>query len=93
MQDVRLFLHGESPFRFPTGIMARLLLESNRNFELSFDYKIQKSCRETAGTLFIEGGVVYFSNEESRPVFRNPVHLEGVWLRLGDLSFTERIDP
>jgi hypothetical protein len=33
--------------------MARLLLESNRNFELSFDYKIQKSCRETAGTLFI----------------------------------------
>ena len=30
LQDVRLFLHRESTFRFPTGIMARFLLESNR---------------------------------------------------------------
>jgi hypothetical protein len=32
LQDVRLFLHGESTFRFPTGIMACFLLESNRTF-------------------------------------------------------------
>jgi hypothetical protein len=32
LQDVWLFLHGESTFRFPTGTIARLLLESNRNF-------------------------------------------------------------
>jgi hypothetical protein len=37
--------------------MTRLLLESNRKFGVSFDYKIQKSCRETAGTLFIADGV------------------------------------
>jgi hypothetical protein len=32
LQDVRLFLHGESTFRFPTGIMTYFLLESNRTF-------------------------------------------------------------
>src|SRR6266478_7262066 len=58
LQDVRLFLHGESTFRFPTGIMACFLLESNRRFLTFFRRQIQKSCRETAGTLFIEDGVV-----------------------------------
>jgi hypothetical protein len=32
LQDVRLFIHGESTFRFPTVIMACFLLESNRRF-------------------------------------------------------------
>src|SRR6202044_1388967 len=32
LQDVRLFLHGGSTFRFPTGIMTCFLLESNRTF-------------------------------------------------------------
>jgi hypothetical protein len=36
LQDVGLFLHCHSTFRFPTGIMARLLWESNRNFGVFF---------------------------------------------------------
>src|SRR6202044_1966265 len=42
LQDVRLFLHGESTFRFPTGTIARLLLESNRNFRIFFRGQIRK---------------------------------------------------
>ena len=38
LQDVGLFLHGESTFRFPTGIMAWFLLESNReSLNVRFD--------------------------------------------------------
>src|ERR1700739_1386497 len=46
LQDVRLFLHYNSTFRFPTGIMARLLLESKRKF--SFDDKLVPVIEKTS---------------------------------------------
>ncbi len=60
LQDVWFFLHGESTFRFPTGIMTCFLLESNRRFELSFDDKPRRAVGESAGTLFLEDGVAGF---------------------------------
>src|SRR6266567_2832591 len=45
LQDFRLFLHGESTFRFPTGIMARLLLENNRKVRTFYSRQIQKGRR------------------------------------------------
>ena len=45
--------------------MAWFLLESNRRFCAIFRRQVQKSCQETAGRLFIEGGVVVITNEKS----------------------------
>src|SRR6202044_1772084 len=47
LHDVRFFIHCEMTFRFPTGIIARFLLESYRKIKLSFDGKSQKICRKT----------------------------------------------
>jgi len=44
--------------------MARFLLESNRRFCAIVRRQVQKSCQETAGRLFIEGGVVVITNEK-----------------------------
>src|SRR5271169_903884 len=55
----------EPTFRFPTGIMAWFILESNRKFCAIFRRQVQKICQETAGRLFIEDGVVVTSNEKS----------------------------
>jgi hypothetical protein len=45
--------------------MAWFLLESNRTFCAIFRRQVQKSCQETAGRLFIEGGVVVITNDMS----------------------------
>ena len=62
------FMEGPT-FRFPTGRMARFFLESNRKFCAIFRRQVQKSCEETAGRLFIEGGVVVISNGKSASVY------------------------
>jgi hypothetical protein len=43
--------------------MAWFLLGSNTKFCAIFRRQAQKSCQETAGRLFIEGGVVVITNE------------------------------
>jgi hypothetical protein len=45
--------------------MARFILESNRSFCAMFRREVQKSRQETAGRLFIEGGVLVFANEKT----------------------------
>jgi hypothetical protein len=46
-------------------------LESNRKFFAIFRRQVRKSCRETAGRLFIEDGVVVISNESRLCVFNS----------------------
>src|SRR5580658_6256352 len=55
---------GSPTFRFPTGIMACFLLESDRTFCAIFRRQAQ-ICQETAGRLLIEDGVVVITNEMS----------------------------
>jgi len=45
--------------------MAWFLLESNRKFCAIFRRQVQKNSQETAGRLFIEGGVVVITNGKS----------------------------
>src|ERR1700759_3478099 len=54
LQDVGLFLHCESTFRFPTGIVTCFLLESNRKPLVFCSTTNTDSYWETASTLFIE---------------------------------------
>jgi hypothetical protein len=54
LQDVRFFFHGESTFRFPTGILTHFLLESNRRFSTFFRGQIRRSGRENAATLSLK---------------------------------------
>jgi hypothetical protein len=51
--------------------MARFLLESNKKFCAIFRRQVQKNTQETAGRLFIEGGVVVITNEKSASVRRS----------------------
>ena len=51
--------------------MSWFLLESNRRFCAIFRRQVQKSCRETAGRLFIEDGVVVITNEKSASVHKS----------------------
>jgi hypothetical protein len=59
-------------------MMARFLLESNRRFCAIVRHQVQKSCQETAGRLFIEGGVVVITNEKSACVQVSRIELD--WL-------------
>jgi hypothetical protein len=64
--------------------MPWFLLESNRRFCAIFRRQAQTSCQETAGRLFIEGGVVLITNEESAC---------GMFSRTEDGSGQETVNP
>jgi hypothetical protein len=50
VQDVRPFLHGESTFRFPTGIMACFLLEKQQDIlDFLFDDKSRRAVGKPPG--------------------------------------------
>ena len=64
------FMEGPT-FRFPTGMMAWFLLESNRRYCAIFRRQVWRSCQETAERPRIEGGVVVITNERSAMIRRS----------------------